>query len=183
MPQAMIVLADGFEELEAIAIIDILRRAKFKVFVTGLDSFEVTSCRGVTIVADSILADEVDHDFDIIILPGGEPGSTHLQNSELLATVLQKQHQEKKWIGAICSAPRILASLGLLDGVRATSFPNSEAFMSGCIYEDKPVVIDQHFITARRPGPAMRFALAIVEKLVGRETSSDIKKAMLYDIR
>jgi len=183
MPQAMLVLADGFEEMEAISIIDILRRARFKVFVTGLDSVEVTSCRGVNIVADSVLSDELDHEFDIIILPGGEPGSTHLQNSELLGQVLRKQHEQKKWIGAICSAPRILASLGLLDGVKATSFPLARPMMTGCIYDDKPVVIDQHFITGAGPGPAMKFALAIVEKLVGREAASDIKKAMLYDLR
>jgi 4-methyl-5(b-hydroxyethyl)-thiazole monophosphate biosynthesis len=183
MSQAMVVLADGFEELEAIAIIDILRRAKFKVLVTGLDSIEVTSCRGVNVIADSSLAEEEDHEFDIVILPGGEPGTTNLQNSTQLAAVLQKQHAAKKWIAALCSAPRILSALGILEGRHATSFPSAEPFMTQCIYETKAVVVDDHIITGRGPAAALRFAYTIVEKLADRETASDIKKAMLYDLR
>lgn len=183
MPQAMIVLADGFEELEAIAVIDILRRARIKVVVTGLDHLEVTSTRGITIVTDSTLAEEEDHVFDIIILPGGEPGATHLQQSAQLAGMLTKQYQSNKWIGAICSAPRILAGLGFLTDRRATSFPTAEPYMSGCHYETKPVVVDGPIITARGPAVALRFGLAIVEKLVGRDVAQDIKKAMLYDNR
>ncbi len=183
MPNALIVLADGFEEMEAISVIDILRRAQFKVIVAGLDSHEVTSCRGINVTADSTLENESANAFDIIILPGGEPGSTRLEHSELLKTVLTQQHAQKKWIAALCSAPRILAGLGFLDGVRATSFPTAEAFMTGALYQKKPVVVDQHFITGRGPGPAMRFALAIVETLVGQSTAEDIKKAMLYSLR
>ncbi|NBV41373.1 DJ-1/PfpI family protein, partial [bacterium] len=154
MPQAMLVLADGFEEIEAITVIDILRRAKIKTFITGLESIEVTSSRGVNIHADTTLADEVNHEFDIIILPGGEPGSTNLQASQLLANKLIHHHRQGKWIAAICSAPKVLAGLGLLNGVRCTSFPTAKVFMENCIYEEKPVVIDKTFITSRGPGNA-----------------------------
>ncbi len=179
----MIILADGFEELEAIAVIDILRRARIKVVVTGLDHSEVTSTRGITILADSTLQDEDDHEFDVIILPGGEPGATHLQQSDRLTTLLTRQYQSNKWIAAICSAPRILAGLGILENRRATSFPNAAPYMTGCVYETKPVVVDGPIITARGPAVAIRFGLTIVEKLVGRSVANDIKKAMLYDAR
>ncbi|NDC82211.1 DJ-1/PfpI family protein [bacterium] len=183
MPQAMVVMADGFEEIEAISIIGVLRRAKIKVLVTGLESLEVTSCRGINVMADALLADEKDHHFDIIILPGGEPGCTHLQESTLLESILRRQNTEGRLIGAICSAPRILAKHGLLKGINATSFPTTASYMTESNYQEKPVVVDGLFITGRGPAIAMKFALGVVEKLCGRDTALEIKKAMLFDLR
>lgn len=180
MTHALLVLADGFEEIEAICVIDILRRANIHLVVAGLEDIDVTSCRGLNVTADSILANEMDHEFDIIILPGGEPGSTNLQNSDLVRQKLANQHAQNKWIAAICSAPRILAEMGILNGVRATSFPKVEPLLTDCLYEKKAVVIDKYIITGRGPGPAIKFSLAIVETLVGRKVASDIKKAMLF---
>ncbi len=179
MKSALIILANGFEEVEAIAVIDVLRRGKVHVKLAGLHGLWVPSARHVIIQADAQLADVQDQLFDAVILPGGEPGTTGLEESPLVAEILNRHVHAQKWIAAICAAPRILNGLGLLDGRRATSFPGTKSAMNRCTYIEQPVVKDGHFITSRGPGTALKFGLEIVAALTSEEDAAAIASAML----
>lgn len=171
MPSALIPLAPGCEELEAVTIIDLLRRADFDVVTAGLLEGPITASRRTVLVPDVLLVDVADHEFDLIALPGGMPGAQHLAESEVLAGMLARQNEREALIGAICAAPRVLASLGLLAGRRATSFPGALDEFKDESFDivDDSVVIDGHVVTSRGPGTAMDFALALIELLAGRE--------------
>jgi len=174
----LMILTNGFEEIEAIAVIDILRRAGMEIFIAGLNANPVRSTRIVQLIPDCVLSDVQHDEFDIIILPGGEPGTTNLENTPLVKSMIQNQFQKGKWIGAICAAPRILDNLGLLAGKKVTSFPNT--VLKNCIYKEEKVVVDHPFITSRGAGTAMAFAYKIVELLISPETASTLKSSMIY---
>lgn len=180
MPTALIILADGFEEIEAVAVIDILRRAQVEVTVAGLARRIVKGAHQLTVEAETLLVDMAQHEFDCIILPGGEPGTTNLQKSALLVSVLKKQVTRKGYIAAICAAPRVLDNLGLLQGHHATSYPGTRPDMIHCTYLENPVVADDRIITSRGPGTAMAFAYVLVEVLVSREKADELKQVMLF---
>jgi protein deglycase len=171
MPNALIPLAPGCEELEAVTMIDLLRRADFDVLTAGLVEGPITASRRTVLLPDVLLVDMVDQDFDLIALPGGQPGATHLVESRILKRMLERQHERGGWIGAICAAPRVLAVHGLLAGRRATSFPGAlDEFDDGSFERaDEPVVIDGHIVTSRGPGTAMDFALTLIECCAGSE--------------
>jgi protein deglycase len=171
MTSALIPLAPGCEELEAVTLIDLLRRADFDVVTAGLVDGPITASRRTVLVPDVLLVDMVDQDYDLIALPGGMPGARHLGESRVLERMLRRQHERQAWIGAICAAPRVLASHGLLAGRRATAFPGAldEFDDGGFTRVDEPVVIDGHLVTSRGPGTALDFALALIECCEGRE--------------
>ena len=171
MPNVLIPLAPGFEELEAVTVIDLLRRADFDVLTAGLVDGPITASRRTVLVPDVLLVDMVDQDFDMIALPGGLPGATHLAESRVLKRMLLRQHERQEWIGAICAAPRVLAAHGLLAGRRATSFPGAlDEYDDGSFERvGEPVVIDGHIVTSRGPGTAMDFALTLIECCAGSE--------------
>lgn len=177
---ALLILADGFEEIEAISVIDILRRAGISLKIAGLTQLEVKSARKMIIMADALLQDVLSENFEMIILPGGEPGTTNLENSKKVAELLKNQVVENKGIAAICAAPRILDQLSLLDGKHATSFPGTKPKMTRCDYVEKDVVVDGKIITSRGPGTAMAFAYEIVDHFNGPKTSDSLKETMLY---
>ncbi len=180
MASALIVLADGFEEIEAVAVIDILRRAQIETTVAGLDKLKITSARQVKIETDALLDEVTHHVFDVIILPGGEPGTTNLQQSQTLKDLLLKQASQKRLVAAICAAPRILDQIGLLDGKKATSFPGTKPEMKSCDYQEARVVEDGQIITSRGPGTAMEFGFKLVERLKSPQLASSLKEKMLY---
>lgn len=180
MPKVLIPLADGFEEIEAIALIDILRRAKIEVVVAGLHRGTVTGARAVTVLPDTCLDDVISADFDMIILPGGQPGTDNLNAEQRVHTLLREFDQSGKLIGAICAAPIVLDKAGLLSGKRTTSYPEYRSRLTDVLYEEKTVVIDRNIMTSRGAGTAIDFALAIVSRLVGEEGSREIARAIVY---
>ena len=178
--KALVALAQGFEELEAVAVIDVLRRGGVDVTVAGVDSLQVKSSRKITFWADKQLKDCSD-EFDAIVLPGGMPGSANLANSKELNASLKKFNNDKKIIAAICAAPAIvLASLGILDHKRATCYPGDQKiFNKTTVYNEDNVVVDDNVITSRGPATALEFGFVILEKLTDKNTVDKIKKAML----
>lgn len=176
--KALILLAPGFEDLEAITTIDILRRAGVQVQTLALHEHEVSGSRGVTVVTDSNLGliDEA-RTYDAIVLPGGQPGANNLAADPRVLKRLQDQSAAGRWIAAICAAPKVLAAAGLLKGRRITHFPGalSEDDKHGVEIVDEAVVVDGNLVTGRGPGVALDFALALVEQLEGRETRDAVE--------
>ncbi len=179
MPRVAVILADGFEEVEAIAVIDVLRRAGIDTVVAGLHDGHIASARNVKVVPDGVVdAVRVD-DFDMLVLPGGQPGSDNL-NADLRVKKLITDFSAKgKLTGAICAAPYVLANAGVLAGKRATSYPSYKDKLGGAAYEEKAVVVDGNVVTSRGAGTALAFGLAIVERLVSREKAEKVRDAML----
>ena len=179
MAKVVIILADGFEELEAVAIIDVLRRAGIEIVSAGLHEGSVSSARNVKVIPDTIIDTITSDDFDMLVLPGGMPGAANLNADERVGGLIRDFNRKGKMTGAICAAPYVLANAGILDGKRVTSYPSFKDKLGPAIYEEKTVVEDGNILTSRGPGTALCFALAIVEKLAGKEKAQQIKEAML----
>lgn len=173
-------MADGFEEIEAITIVDMLRRVGHEVIIVSVTSGEVL--RGAHDISVFCDRNFIDCDFfdapGILVLPGGMPGAAILQAHEGLQKVLKRYAKEGLPIAAICAAPSILGSLGLLEGHKATCYPGFEKYIKGAELLDKQVVVDGNFITGRGPGAAVEFVLAIIEKYDGKEVIAELKKSM-----
>ncbi|MDR2875844.1 MAG: DJ-1/PfpI family protein [Methylobacillus sp.] len=170
MAKVLIPLAQGCEELEAVTVADILRRADIAVIMAGLESGAIRASRGTVIMPDTTLDAVLADDFDMIVLPGGMPGSEHLRNDARVIVLLKNMADTGKYIAAICAAPMALHAAGLLQGKRATSFPGVLDRLPGThIYVNEKVVTDGKIITSRGPGTALDFALTLVELLAGKQ--------------
>ncbi len=180
MASVLVPLAQGCEELEAVTIIDLLRRAGIEVVTAGLDDLPVTASRGVVLIPDTTLEDAINREFDMVILPGGLPGADYLDQDSRIQTLLQKMAAENKYTAAICAAPKVFASAGLLAGKRATSFPGTleKLNLTNTTLDAEPVVIDGKVITSRGPGTAMDFALTLIECLVGVEKRDEVETGL-----
>lgn len=180
MATVLVPLAPGFEDLEAITITDLLRRAQVEVITAGLIDGPVRGSRGTTIVPDSTLDDALRRNFDMVVLPGGQPGATNLEQDSRLRALLQNMAAQGRYTAAICAAPKVLAAAGLLDGKRATSFPGSlDARQFPKIrIENLDVVTDGKIITSRGPGTAMDFTLTLIELLVGKEKRNQVEAGL-----
>ncbi len=178
--KVLIILADGFEEIEAIAPIDILRRAGVEVTVAGLSHKPAISARKVAIEVDKALADCGDI-FDAVVLPGGGQGAQHLALSVEVSKMVRKMYDNQSLIAAICAAPAVvLAPLGILHNKTATCFPGMQgAFGKTTVYKEEAVVVDGNIITSRGPGTAMEFALALLEKLTDKAAADKVRRALL----
>ncbi|MBI1870085.1 MAG: DJ-1/PfpI family protein [Chlamydiae bacterium] len=178
--KVLVVLAEGFEEIEAVTPMDVLRRAGLEVIVAGLSGKTVAGSHGIKIQADVTL-DEVSEVPDLLILPGGMPGAQNLGSSKKVAEMIKKVDQEKKWLGAICAAPPLaVAPTGILNGKRATCYPGYEdKFPSSVTFLEERVVRDGKVVTSRGPGSALEFSLCLVEQLVGKDKANDLKKDLL----
>jgi len=172
-------LADGFEELEAIAPIDLLRRADVEVVTVGVTGKNVTGSHGITFIAD-ISADEVvlSEKIEAIILPGGMPGTLNLEKSEVVHSAIDFAVSNDKYVCAICAAPSILGHRGLLKGKKATAFPGFEKDLVGAVIGEEYVCTDGRYITARGAGVAVKFGLEIVSVLVSREKSVELERTI-----
>jgi len=179
MSRVAVILADGFEEVEAVAIIDVLRRAGIDTVVAGLHDGPVASARMVRVVPDTLIDTVQAEDFDMLVLPGGQPGSDNLNADPRVSELIKSFSRKGKLTGAICAAPYVLANAGVLQGKHATSYPSYKDRLGGAVYEDKAVVVDGTVLTSRGAGTALSFGLAIVEKLVNKEKAMKIKDAML----
>jgi protein deglycase len=181
MPKVVILLADGFEEVEAVAIVDVLRRADIEVTIAGLHEGPVTSARKIRVLPDTVIDTIRTEDFDMVLLPGGQPGSDNLNNDARVLTLIREFHTKGKLTGAICAAPYVLANAGILDGRHATSYPTYKDRLGKVVYEEQTVVEDGNVMTSRGPGTALCFGLSIVAKLVGKEKAQQIRQAMLLE--
>lgn len=179
MTTALIPLASGCEELEAVTLVDILRRAGVQVTTAGLQDGPVRASRGTVLVPDAALETALRQDFDLIALPGGMPGSEHLKNDSRIIALLQRMHAAGKYVAAICAAPMALHAAGLLEGKRATSFPGVLDRLPGSHrYSSDAIVVDGNILTSRGPGTAMDFALALVELLTGSGKRQEVEAAL-----
>ncbi len=179
MGEVVIILAEGFEELEAVAIIDVLRRAGIGIVSAGLQEGPVSSARKIKIIPDTVIDKVTSDDFDMIVLPGGIPGADNLNADKRVMDLIKDFNNKGKITGAICAAPYVLANAGILDGKHATAYPSFKDRLGSAIYEEKVVVQDGNVMTSRGPGTAICFALAIVEKFAGKEKADQVKEAML----
>lgn len=178
MPKVLVPLATGCEEIEAVTIIDILRRAGIDVISAGLNDQPVRASRGVNLLPDTTLDAALAHDFDMITLPGGQPGTNHLKADKRIIAVLKKMAAQGKYVTAICAAPSVLASAGLLDGKHATSFPGALDPYPKVVQQNAALVEDGMFITSRGPGTAMEFALTLVERLLGKTKRQEVEAGL-----
>jgi 4-methyl-5(b-hydroxyethyl)-thiazole monophosphate biosynthesis len=181
MARVLVPLAEGCEELEAVTIVDILRRAGLEVIAAGLAEGPVVGAHGITLMPDAALGDVMDQAFDMIVLPGGLPGSDHLDNDPRIHGLLNRMAEKGHYMAAICAAPKVLANAGLLQGKRATSYPGFLDKMDLPEVEVQllPVVADGKVITGRGPGTAMDFALQLVEALAGCAKRDEVEAGLV----
>jgi len=173
MPTVLAILAEGFEEIEAVTPIDLLRRAGAEVTVAALgEGIHVTGRTGVTLHADTMLAAVEARDFDCVVLPGG-PGTKHLRADPRVRSLVLRQHAAGRWLAAICAAPTVLHDAGLLTGRRYTAHFSVVQELPG-ILSDQRVVVDGNIVTSRGAGTALDFGLQIVEQLFSPEKSRQV---------
>lgn len=179
--RALVPIADGSEEIEAVCIIDTLRRAGAEVTVASVGQLQVTASRGVKLVADTLIADCTGQTYDCIALPGGMPGAEHLRDSAPLIDLLKKQKQAGRLYAAICAAPTVvLRPHGLIDRVRATCFPALQGKLDPAYVSNERVVVDGNCVTSQGPATAIEFALTLVELLLGPAKAREVGSAMLF---
>lgn len=174
----LVAIADGTEELEAVTIIDVLRRAKADVTVASVGSRKITASRGVKLVADVVISDCVGKVYDLIALPGGMPGAENLRDSNELTEILKVQASSGKLYAAICASPAVvLKHHGLLQNKKATCYPTLASALDNAV--DSKVVVDGNCITSQGPATALHFSLKLVELLFGKEKAQQVAQAML----
>ncbi|MGB5103366.1 MAG: DJ-1 family glyoxalase III [Steroidobacteraceae bacterium] len=181
MSRVLVPLAAGFEEIEAVTVIDVLRRAGIEVCAASLGGRRVTGSHGITLEADATLDEAQARDFDMIVLPGGMPGAAHLKEDARVIALLRQFAASGRHTAAICAAPGVLAHAGLLEGRSATSFPGflSPQSAPGIRLSTASVVTDGEVVTSRSAGTAMEFALTLVGLLEGRGAQADVEKKLL----
>jgi len=173
-------LAEGFEEVEALTPVDMLRRSGKQVVTVGVGDSIIRGSHGIPVVADTIAQEAVlDENLEMIVLPGGMPGTLNLEKSEYVQKAIDYCAEHGKYIGAICAGPSILGHKGLLRGRKAVCYTGFESQLEGAETSEKPVETDGIFITSRGAGTAMEFALKLVEKAVSKEESERQRSAVL----
>lgn len=180
MSKALMVFADGFETVEALMTVDILRRGGIEVTMASIyDSLEVTSAQDIRITTDSMLKNENIMGYDIIILPGGQPGTTNLGQSPDVKLAVMAMNGVKKWVAAICAAPTVFGQYGILQGKNACCYPGLEENLTDANVTYDPVTVDGNIITSRGLGTALDFALTILEQLAGTAKAAMIRKSVV----
>ncbi|MEM7821638.1 MAG: DJ-1/PfpI family protein [Candidatus Aenigmatarchaeota archaeon] len=175
--RVIVVLAEGFEEIEAITVVDVLRRAGIEVDMVGIVGTMVSGSHGIRVMADKRFGEIKTEGYDGIILPGGDPGYKNLAKTSKILEIIKKMYSEGKIVAAICAAPYVLAKAGILEGKKATIYPGMESELQ--YPRGEKVVVDGNVITSQGPGTAMEFALAIVEKLVGKEKAYLLRRQLI----
>jgi 4-methyl-5(b-hydroxyethyl)-thiazole monophosphate biosynthesis len=178
MKKVLIPLAEGFEEIEAITLIDVLRRGGAVVTTAALAAPEVTGAHGVKILADALLQDVMQQPFDMIALPGGMPGAKNLQQDERVLSLIRAMNERFAFLAAICAAPMVLAHAGVLEGKWATAYPGFLDAFPEVSQQAGPVQVDGTVVTGRGPGAAMDFALTLLECLVGPACRESVARSL-----
>ncbi|MCA1978540.1 MAG: DJ-1/PfpI family protein [Thiobacillus sp.] len=181
MAKVLVPLADGCEELEAVTIIDLLRRAGIEVTTAGLKPGIVRASRGVQLVPDVTLDVALQDSYDMVVLPGGMPGAAHLKDDPRILDLVRRMAAAGKYTAAICAAPTVLLEAGVLAGRQATSYPGFLDALNppGVNVSAAPVVADGTVITSRGPGTAMDFALTLIEALQGAEARARVEAGLV----
>lgn len=181
MDKVYVFFAEGFEEIEALTVVDMLRRVKIEtVMVSVTDTKAVTGAHGIKVETDGLFTDFTYEDGKMLVLPGGMPGTNHLMAHTGLKEVLLSYHESKKYLAAICAAPSVLGENGLLSGRHATCYPGFEEKLTGAEVMPDAVVIDGTVITSRGMGTAIPFGAALVSVLAGEETAEELLKKIVY---
>jgi 4-methyl-5(b-hydroxyethyl)-thiazole monophosphate biosynthesis len=178
--KVLVILAPGFEEIEAITVIDILRRAKIETKVAGLDNELVSGSHNIQIKCDSTLTSTDPQEFSHLVLPGGQPGTNNLKNDKRVLELISNFYTQNKVIAAICAAPTVLQSAGILKGKKVTSYPAEREIFTSSIYLDLKVVNDKNIITSRGVGTAIDFALTLVETILNKEVRTTVAEKILW---
>lgn len=174
-------LADGFEEIEGLTVVDLLRRAGVDVTTVSISaSSMVHGAHGIDVQADKLFQEEKYEEYDMVVLPGGMPGTLNLSAHTGVKNVLDQFYNEKKYIAAICAAPSILGTYGMLKGRKATSYPGFEEKLVGAEYVYDAVTVDEFIITSRGMGTAIDFSLKLIEKMISEEKAEAIGKSIIY---
>lgn len=182
MKKALVLLAPGFEEIEAVTVVDILRRAGIEVLVAGTVAGAITGRSQVQMLAEVSIDTVSGGDFDLIVLPGGQPGTRNLGSDPRVKQILADAAQKEGYIAAICAAPSILSASGYLAGKKATSHPSVIPEMAAVDYIGEPVVVDGRWVTSRAPGTAMAFAFKLVELLMGPEVAKTVNQGVMASL-
>lgn len=178
--KVLVPLAEGFEEVEAITIIDLLRRAEIAVTTVSVSQdILVKGAHGIGVKADAKIQEVKDKTFEAVILPGGMPGTSNLAESPELGDLIQRHQNGGQYVAAICAAPTVLAKYGVLKGKRATSYPGFEPKLTHAKVVNAPVVEDGQVVTSQGPGTAIPFVLKMIEKLAGGSKAEEVRKAVL----
>lgn len=175
--KAVVLFKEGFEELEALSVVDVLRRAQVPCLMVGMDALHVKSSHGIEVTMDQLFDSSV-YEADIVVLPGGLPGATSLRDDERVMDILQDFHQKGKWIAAICAGPIALEKAHVIEGKDFTCYPGFEKDIPSGHYQDVLTCCDGNIITGRGPAAALEFAYTILEKL--GYSNDEMKKAMQY---
>jgi len=183
MSRVLIPFAEGFEEIEFVAIVDILRRAGVDAVTAGLDSGVVHGRSGIDIRPEASLPAVIEEEWDMVVLPGGLPNAHLLRDDANVQSVVKRLRQQRRSVAAICAAPTALAAYGITDGMRVTSYPSCEQEMKelspSSVYVDQDVVEDDFLITSRGPGTAIEFALRLVVRLCGAERAEELRREIV----
>lgn len=181
MSKIAVFFAEGFEEIEALTVVDLCRRAGIEVqmvSVTGKRS--VTGSHKIAVEADALLSEAVFESFDMLVLPGGMPGTKNLESCAPLMEQFDRFYEAGRCISAICAAPSIFGHRGYLKGRNACSYPGYEDELTGAVVSENPVEVSEHVTTSRGMGTAILFGLAIVERFCGREKAEALSKGIVY---
>jgi 4-methyl-5(b-hydroxyethyl)-thiazole monophosphate biosynthesis len=177
MAKAVVLLANGFEEIEAVTIIDVLRRAGVDVVVASLQGESALGSHDIRVAADCMIDDVIAEELDAVVLPGGMPGSERLRDDARVQQLVRAVASANRLVCAICAAPIVLDAAGVIAGRRATSYPGFE--LPDADYSTDRVVEDENLITSRGPGTALQFALTLVRRLVSHERATELRQRML----
>jgi 4-methyl-5(b-hydroxyethyl)-thiazole monophosphate biosynthesis len=181
MAKVYIFLADGFEEIEALTVVDLLRRAAIEISMVSITGrLEVKGAHRISVLSDILFENANFADADLLVLPGGMPGTVHLMDHEGLDNLLRDFHMRKKNIAAICAAPSVLGSKGILAGKKATSYPGFESKLTDSIVTNLDVVEDGNVITSRGLGTAIDFSLSLIDKLIDKNAARRIADGIIY---
>ena len=177
----LVLLADGFEEIEALTPVDMLRRAGKKVFTVGITGKNVTGAHGIEVVADAVPSSLPNDKIECLILPGGMPGTKNLDASPVTDGLIGRTRADNGRLAAICAAPSVLGKRGLLRGKKATCYPSFEKFLDGADCKTEKVVTDGLVTTSRGAGTAMDFALELVRLTVSPEKAAELSSSVIFD--
>jgi 4-methyl-5(b-hydroxyethyl)-thiazole monophosphate biosynthesis len=180
MSKVYVFLAEGFEEIEGLTVVDLLRRANISTEMVSIGEVLVKGSHGILVTADGLFEDYDYADAELLVLPGGMPGTLNLGNHEGLCTLLKKHFAQGKKVAAICAAPSVLGKLGILEGKKATCYPGFEDQLTGAVLSEEKAVVDGTVITGKGMGAAIEFSLALIAQLVDQETAEKIGKAIIY---